>query len=30
MFIRHIEINDCEADDIIAYYCKISKDEHKN
>ena len=29
MFIRHIEINDCEADDIIAYYCKISKDEHK-
>jgi 5'-3' exonuclease len=29
MFIRHIEIDDCEADDIIAYYCKISKDEHK-
>ena len=29
MFIRHIEIDACEADDIIAYYCKISKDEHK-
>ena len=29
MFIRHIEIENCEADDIIAYYCKISEDENK-
>jgi len=29
MFIRQLEIKGCEADDVIAYYCNISEDEHK-
>jgi DNA polymerase-1 len=27
IFVRQIEVEDNEADDLIAYYCKISKDE---
>ena len=27
VFVRQVEMNDNEADDLIAYYCKISKDE---
>lgn len=27
VFVRQVEINDNEADDLIAYYCKIAKDE---
>ena len=27
MFVRQIEVEDNEADDLIAHYCKISKDE---
>ena len=27
IFVRQVEMNDNEADDLIAYYCKISKDE---
>lgn len=29
MFIRQLEVEGCEADDVIAYYCNISEDEHK-
>jgi len=29
MFIRQLEVGGCEADDVIAYYCNISEDEHK-
>lgn len=29
MFVRQIEFENSEADDLIAYYCKISKDEYK-
>jgi DNA polymerase-1 len=29
MFVRQIEVDNCEADDLIAYYCKISIDEQK-
>jgi len=29
MFVRQIEVGHCEADDLIAYYCKISVDEDK-
>jgi len=29
MFIRQVEVNDNESDDMIAYYCQISKDENK-
>jgi 5'-3' exonuclease len=29
MFVRQIEFQNSEADDLIAYYCKISKDEDK-
>jgi len=29
MFVRQIEFENSEADDLIAYYCKISKDESK-
>jgi 5'-3' exonuclease len=27
IFVRQVEMHDNEADDLIAYYCKISKDE---
>ena len=27
IFVRQLEVEDNEADDLIAYYCKISKDE---
>ena len=27
VFVRQVEINDNEADDLIAYYCKIAKNE---
>lgn len=29
MFVRQLEIENSEADDLIAYYCKISHDEEK-
>jgi DNA polymerase-1 len=29
MFIRQICLEGCESDDVIAYYCQISKDEYK-
>ena len=29
MFVRQLEVEHSEADDLIAYYCKISKDEQK-
>jgi 5'-3' exonuclease len=29
MFVRQVEFENSEADDLIAYYCKISKDEDK-
>ena len=29
LFIRQIMIDDCESDDLIAYYCHISEDESK-
>jgi len=29
MFIRQLEVENSEADDLIAYYCKISLDEEK-
>ncbi len=29
MFIRQLEVENCEADDSIAYYCQISQDEEK-
>jgi 5'-3' exonuclease len=29
MFVRQLEIENSEADDLIAYYCKISEDEDK-
>ena len=29
MFIRQVEVNDNESDDMIAYYCQISVDENK-
>jgi len=29
MFVRQIEFENSEADDLIAYYCKIAKDESK-
>ena len=29
MFVRQVEFENSEADDLIAYYCKISKDENK-
>ena len=29
MFVRQIEFENSEADDLIAYYCQISKDEQK-
>lgn len=28
-FVRQVRINECEADDLVAYYCKISPDENK-
>jgi 5'-3' exonuclease len=27
MFVRQIEVEQCEADDLIAYYCKIAENE---
>ena len=29
MFVRQVEMNDNESDDLIAYYCQISPDENK-
>ncbi len=29
MFVRQVEFENSEADDLIAYYCKIAKDESK-
>jgi len=29
MFIRQVSIDNTESDDLIAYYCQISEDEHK-
>lgn len=29
MFVRQVEFENSEADDLIAYYCRISKDEQK-
>jgi 5'-3' exonuclease len=29
MFVRHLEVDNSEADDLIAYYCQISLDEEK-
>ena len=29
MFVRQVEVNNNESDDLIAYYCHISEDEHK-
>lgn len=29
MFVRQVEVDHSEADDLIAYYCKISEDENK-
>ena len=29
MFVRQLEVEQSEADDLIAYYCQISKDEDK-
>ena len=29
MFVRQVEFENSEADDLIAYYCKISENEHK-
>jgi 5'-3' exonuclease len=29
MFVRQVEVNHSEADDLIAYYCQISEDEDK-
>lgn len=29
MFVRQVELDHSEADDLIAYYCKISEDENK-
>jgi 5'-3' exonuclease len=29
MFIRQLEVDNCEADDLIAYYCSISPNESK-
>lgn len=29
MFVRQITLGGCESDDVIAYYCQISEDEHK-
>ncbi len=29
MFVRQVEVNDNESDDLIAYYCHISDDEQK-
>ena len=29
MFVRQVEVDHSEADDLIAYYCKISEDEDK-
>ena len=29
MFVRQLEVDQCEADDLIAYYCHISEDEQK-
>jgi 5'-3' exonuclease len=29
MFVRQVEFENSEADDLIAYYCKIAKDENK-
>jgi 5'-3' exonuclease len=29
MFVRQLEVEQSEADDLIAYYCKISEDENK-
>ena len=29
MFIRQVDIDNNEADDLIAYYCQISENEHK-
>ena len=29
MFVRQVEVEHSEADDLIAYYCKISEDENK-
>jgi 5'-3' exonuclease len=29
MFVRQLEVEHSEADDLIAYYCKISEDEQK-
>jgi 5'-3' exonuclease len=29
MFVRQVEVEHSEADDLIAYYCQISKDENK-
>jgi 5'-3' exonuclease len=29
MFVRQLEVENCEADDLIAYYCKISPNEEK-
>ena len=28
-FVRQVRANECESDDLIAYYCKIAKDENK-
>lgn len=29
MFVRQVCLEGCESDDVIAYYCQISPDEHK-
>jgi DNA polymerase-1 len=29
MFVRQVEVDQSEADDLIAYYCQISEDENK-
>ena len=29
MFVRQVEVDNSEADDLIAYYCQISEDENK-
>ena len=29
MFVRQVEVENSEADDLIAYYCQISEDENK-
>ena len=28
-FVRQVRVNNCEADDLVAHYCKVAIDEHK-